>query len=323
MTFKRRSLLAVSTLLLATAFGPASAQSYPNRPVVLVVPYAAGGNGDFTARLFAEAFGKVIGQPVIVENRAGGGGAIGASFVTNAKPDGYTLLVAAKGVFSVTPNIVKTSYTIGDFTPISFISRTPLVLVTRKSSKFASLEALSAAAAAEPGKVPFGISATGSDNHVATLRLEQAIGRSFVPIAYKGSGPMLQDLLGGQIEVGIDQLTTSKPYIESGDFKVLAVLGDSSEPLLAAAPTLEKLGVKPFAGETALGVLGPRGLPTAIVQALEVATRKALEDPKLIASLQKSGAATYTGKRGEYESDVKAESDFVQQMVAAGKIQRD
>jgi len=321
---QRRTFVASAAALglqgLATA---ARADGFPNHRVTLVVPYAAGGNGDFTARSFAESFSKVLGQPVIVENRAGGGGAIGANYVAAAKADGYTLIVAAKGVFSITPNIVKVPYTMDNFKPVGFISETPMVLVVRKASKLKTLEELLALAKSEPGRVTAGIGAMGSDNHVAMLQLELAVDRKFNPVAYKGAAPMLQDLLAGQIDIGVDQLTTSKPFLDSGDTRALAVLGMSPEASLPSVPTIASVGAKPFDSTTYIGLLAPRGTPDATVKVLESALKKALEDPHLRAGFQKVGGDVYTAKDGEFENRVRLESDFIQKMIREGKVQKD
>jgi tripartite-type tricarboxylate transporter receptor subunit TctC len=321
---QRRTFIASAAALglpgLATG---ARAGGFPDHRITFVVPYAAGGNGDLTARSFAESFSKVLGQPVVVENRAGGGGAIGANYVAGTKPDGYTLIVAAKGVFSITPNIVKVPYTMANFKPVGFISETPMVLVVRKDSKLKTLEQLLQRAKSEPGRVTAGIGAMGSDNHVALLQLELAVDRSFNPVAYKGAAPMLQDLLAGQIDIGVDQLTTSKPFLQSGDTRALAVLGTTTEPSLPSVPTIAAVGAKPFDSTTYIGLLAPRGTPDATVAILESALKKALEDPHLRAGFQKLGGDVYSAKDGEFESRVRLESDFIQKMIREGKVQKE
>jgi tripartite-type tricarboxylate transporter receptor subunit TctC len=320
---KRRTLLQ-ATAALSPAYllqRAAAQQGFPNKPITLVVPYAAGGNGDFTARSFGEAFSRVLGQPVIVENRAGGGGAIGANYVASAKPDGYTLICAAKGVFAITPNVVKVSYGMENFKPIGFVSRTPMVLVVKKNSKLRTLEDF--LAEARTRKLAVGIGAMGSDNHVAMLQLELATRNSFNPVAYRGAAPMLQDILGGQLEVGIDQLTTSKPFIESGDLTALAVLGTNTDTALPSVPTIAKIGAEPFDSTTYIGVLAPSGTPAPVLAILEAALKKAVDDPKLNAGFAKAGGSTYTADASEFETRVRRESDFIKKMIAEGKVQKE
>lgn len=319
---QRRDILraggALATLPLIQRAG---AQSFPSRTVTLLVPYAAGGNADITARLFAEALTKTLGQPVIVDNRGGGGGAIGAMQVINAKPDGHTVLFSAPGVFSVTPHLVKVGYNLNSIRPVCLVSKTPLVLVVKKG-KYKSLQELVAAAKANPGGVPMGYSGLGTPNHLALLNLE-AVGQvRFTPIAYKGSGPMLQDMLAGQIEVGADQVSTSKPYIDSGDLVPLAVFGPPLA-LLPGVPTVSSLGPEPFDVTTYLGVAAPKETPDAVVAALQKAARAAMEDPKLIAGIAKLNSALQFGDAAEYDRAMRNENDFVQKMVASGRIKAD
>ncbi|RZL93408.1 MAG: tripartite tricarboxylate transporter substrate binding protein [Variovorax sp.] len=324
MTMQRRTFAAAMAAAgLQGLAGLAHAQAFPARPVTLVVPYAAGGNGDLTARLFAESFSKVLAQSVVVENRAGGGGAIGATYVAGSRPDGYTLFVAAKGVFAITPNLVKVSYSMDNFKPVGFISRTPMVLVVKKGSKFKSLENVIEAARKEPGRLAVGMGAMGSDNHVALMQLELAAKCSFNSVAYKGAAPMLQDILASQLDVGVDQLTTSKPFLESGDLIALAVLGTSQEPSLPSVPTIARIGAEPFDSTTYIGLLAPRATPEATVAILGSGLRKALEDPRLNAGFSKSGGSIYAGEPGEFESRVQRESDFIRKMIQDGKIQRE
>ncbi|GAA4322512.1 tripartite tricarboxylate transporter substrate binding protein [Pigmentiphaga soli] len=321
---KRRTFMTAMAAMGAQAAAFESrAAGFPERPITLIVPYAAGGNGDYTARAFGESLARVLKQPIVVENRAGGGGAIGASYVANAKADGYTLIVAAKGVFSITPNIVKVNYTIDDFMPVSFVSETPMVLEVRKNSPIKSLADLVAKAKEKPGALSAGIGAIGSDNHVAQLQFELATGTSFNSVAYKGAAPMLLDLLGGQIDVGVDQLTTSKSHIEAGELRPLAVLGLHPEPSLPSVPTIASIGAQPFDATTYIGVLAPRGTPGPAVAVLKKAMRQALQDPGLNERFAKSGGAVYVGEDGQFEKLVQAESDFIQRMIAQGKVKKE
>ncbi|MET0541079.1 MAG: tripartite tricarboxylate transporter substrate binding protein [Variovorax sp.] len=316
----RRTLLQAAGLaLVAPAAGTSFAQAFPSRPITLVVPYAAGGNADLVARLLADALTKTIGQPVIVDDKAGGGGAIGATHVVGSKPDGQTLLFSAPSVFSVTPHLVKVSYTLANIRPVCLVSKTPLVLVVKKGSRFKSLAELVQIAKASPGSVPMGYSGLGTPNHLAMLDLEMVAGLSFNGIAYKGSGPMLQDMLAGQIELGADQISTSRPYIESGDLVPIAVFGAPLDQL-PNVPSVSTLGKEPFDVTTYLGIAAPSGTPDAIVETLQAATKKATEDERFKAGMQKLGASIGFGLAPVYERTMKAENDFMQQMVASGRV---
>lgn len=317
---QRRTLLQAAGLALATPLaGSALAQSFPSRPVTLLVPYAAGGNADLTARLFADALGKTIGQTCIVDNKAGGGGSIGAMAVINAKPDGHTLLFSAPSVFSVTPHLVKVTYTPANIKPVGLVSKTPLVLVVKKSSKYKTLQDVVQAAKASPNAVAMGYSGLGTPNHLAMLNLEAVGNVRFNGIAYKGSGPMLQDMLAGQIEVAADQYSTSRPYIENGDLVPVAVFG-AKLPALPNVPSVSTLGPEPFDVTTYLGVAAPTGTPDAIVAAIQKAMSAALQDEKFTTGMAKLGSGVQGGTGQDYERLMKNEDDFMRKMVASGRV---
>lgn len=287
-------------------------------PISLIVPYAVGGNGDVTARLFADALTRVLDQSVIVENKAGGGGAIGANYVIGSKPDGTTLIFSAPGVFSVTPHLVKVDYTIASIQPVCLVSKVPLVLVARKG-KYKNLEDLIRAAGARSQEVSLGYGGLGTPNHLAMLDLEQVAGVKFNGVPYRGSAPMLQDLLAGQIDVGTDQITTSQPLIESGALAPIAVFGAPLEAF-PDVPSISTLGKEPFDVTTYLGVAAPVGAPRAIMAELQKACRMATEDAKFISGMGKIGSTVYWGSGQDYERSMQAENDFVKKMTAAGRI---
>lgn len=320
---QRRTLLKASGLALAaSSSGLSFAQTFPSRPVTLVVPYAAGGNADLTARLFSDALTQTIGQTVIVDNKAGGGGAIGASHVIGSRPDGHTLLFSAPSVFSVTPHLVKVSYSVANIRPVSLVSKTPLVLVVKKGSRFKSLADVVQAAKGNPGGVSMGYSGLGTPNHLAMLNLEMVSGVRFNGIAYKGSGPMLQDMLAGQIEIAADQISTSKPYIESGDLIPLAVFGAPLEQL-PKVPSISTLGKEPIDVTTYLGISAPSGTPDAIVNTIETAAKAATQEARFKAGMEKLGSSVFFGPAATFERIMRAENDFIQQMVAGGRIKAD
>jgi len=317
---QRRTLLrAAGAGLAVQAAGVAHAQALPARPITVVVPYAAGGNADLVARMLAEALGRTIGQSVVVDNRAGGGGGIGANHVIAARPDGSTLLFSAPSVFSVTPHLIKVNYGPANIRPVALVSKTPLVLVVKKSSKYRTLADLVQAAKANPGGVPMGYGGLGTPNHLAMLNLEFVAQTRFNGIAYKGSGPMLQDMLAGQIEVAADQVSTSRPYIESGDLLPIAVFG----PRLASlpeVPSVSTLGPEPFDVTTYLGLAAPSATPDAVVEEIQKAVLKAIEDERFKTGMAKLGAFVQGGNGQDYERLMRSENDFMAKMVAAGRV---
>lgn len=316
----RRTLLQMAGLALTAPVSALGfAQAFPSHPLTLVVPYAAGGNADLTARLFADALSKTVGQSVIVENRAGGGGAIGAMHLVGARPDGHTLLFSAPSVFSVTPHLVKVNYTLAQIRPVCLVSKTPLVLVVKKGGRFKSLADVVQAAKAGASAVAMGYSGLGTPNHLAMLDLEMVAGVSFNGIAYKGSGPMLQDMLAGQIELAADQISTSRPYIDSGDLIPLAVFGAPLEQL-AGVPSISTLGKEPFDVTTYLGIAAPSGTSDAVVATLQGAAAAAVKDERFQAGMLKMGSSVFWGVGQVYERTMRAENDFMQQMVASGRV---
>lgn len=317
---KRRCLLRSAALALGAGIGAKTmAQDFPWRPITLVVPYAVGGNADLTARLLAPALSRAVGQTVVVDNKAGAGGSIGALHVIHSRPDGHTLLLSATGVFSITPQLLKVGYTAASVRPVCLLTKTALVLVAKKGSRYQSLTDIVQAARARPGAVSIGHSGLGTPNHLAQLNLEIAANVRFNVVPYKGSGPMLQDMLAGQIDVAADQISTSKPYIDSGDLLALAVFGPPL-PALSGVPQLSSLGPEPFDTTTRLGLAAPPGTPDQVLAILRKALAAALADSGFAAAIAKTGAQIAWGDERDYARLVRDESAFVQQMIAAGRI---
>ncbi|OZI24177.1 hypothetical protein CAL18_09735 [Bordetella genomosp. 7] len=317
--FRRQFLRGSAAVLGACAARLSFAQSYPTRPITLWVPYAVGGNADLTARLFADSLAKTLGQSVVVGNKPGGGGAIGALHVTGSPPDGYNLLFCAPSVFSVTPHLVKVSYGIDSIQPVCLVSKTPLVLVVKAGSRYKSLADVVAAAKARPQTVAMGYSGLGTPNHLAMLDLE-AVGKiRFNGIAYKGSNPMLKDLLGGQIEIAADQVSTSKAYIESGTLVPLAVFGPLQDAL-PGIPSVSSLGPEPFDVTTYLGISAPAGTPASIMQALQKAANAALQESRFVQGVTKMGSFVQWGSAEDYARIMHKEDEFMRAMAAAGRL---
>lgn len=318
---QRRTFLkaAAAGAALTAAGTPVLAAGYPERAVTIWVPYAVGGNADLTARLFADALSRPMGQTVIVGNKAGGGGAIGAMHVIDSRPDGYNLLFSAPSVFSVTPHLTKVSYGMGGIRPVAIVSKTPLVLVVRKGSKHASLQAVVDAAKASPGGVAMGYSGLGTPNHLAMLNLESVGKVNFNGIAYKGSGPMLQDMLAGHIELAADQISTSKPYIASGDLVPIAVFGAPVDSL-PGVPSVSTLGPEPFDVTTYLGISAPSSTPDDVVQRIQEAIRVALDDDRFKQGMEKLGTQVHWGTADQFATIMQKEDEFMKTMLASGRI---
>lgn len=321
---KRRHLPAVLAALAAAACAlPAFAQKFPQKPVTLVVPFAPGGNLDVVARTLAPALGQVLGQSVIVDNRAGAGGAIGASYVARAQPDGYTLLVSTPNALVVLPLMTKTSYQLDNFAPIGLAATTPLVIAVRGQGPYKDIDAVLSAARSKPGQVTAGHAGPGTTNHIALLQLEQAGKLSLNTVPYKGSAPALTDLLGGQIDLVVDQLTSSAAHIQSGMLRAVAVMSKDRDPALPNVPTLREAGLKDFDATTATGLLAPAGTPQEVIGALNAALRKALADDNVKRRLVSVGSPGQASSPDEWLAMLKKEDASAHVLAKTGKLKID
>jgi len=256
-------------------------QAFPSQPIRIVVPFAAGGNVDVTARAVATDMGAMLGQTVVVENRAGAGGMIGAGFVMSMKPDGHTLLMGSSSTLSVGPNLQKNwPYDpIKGITPIINIQVVPFVLVVRTESDIRSVADLLARAKAKPAEITQAHAGIGSSNHLVSEFFQMLTGTKFLLVPYKGGGPAMNDLLGGQVESYFDQASTALPQIKAGKIKALAVTAEQRMPNLPDVPTFKELGIGGFEILNVTGLVGPAGMDPAVVARIRAATVKALDNP--------------------------------------------
>ncbi len=277
MTLARVALLAVTLVISALA----SAQGFPSRPIRMIVPYAPGGNVDISARIVGPGMGELLGQTIIVENRPGGGGNVGAGLVAKATPDGHTLLVGSSGPLSVNPVVFKDiPYdSVKDFAPISLVQIVPLVLLVSPKFTVGSVRELLDRAKAQPGKITIASAGTGTTNHFAIELFSAMTGAKLLHVPYKGSGPALSELLGGQVNTMIDQLTSSMGFIRDGKLKVIAVTAAKRVSALPNVPTLAESGVPNYEASTFLGIVAPAGTPRALVAKLNAALRKVMDTP--------------------------------------------
>lgn len=270
--------LAACTFLFSCG---ATAQDYPTRPVRMIVPYAPGGNVDISARIVGPALTEIIGQQVVVDNRAGGGGNIGAALVAKATPDGYTLLVGSSGPLSVNPVVTRDMPydTLKDFAPISRVQSVPLVLLSSPQFAVGSVKDFIARAKAQPGKLTVASAGTGTTNHFAIELLGSMTSTKLLHVPYKGSGPALSELLGGQVNAMVDQLTSSMGFIRDGKLKVIAVTAAKRISSLPNVPTLDESGVPGYEASTYLGILAPAGTPRPVIARLNAALHKVMATP--------------------------------------------
>ena len=319
----RRAVLTAALVSIASMAGTApatAADQFPDHPLTLIVPFAPGGNLDIVARTLAPALQTALGQSVVVENRAGAGGVVGASFVARAKPDGYTLVVSTPNALVVSPLIAKTNYQLDSFAPIGSAATTPLLIEVSNKSRFTDIQQLLAFARANPGKLTVGHSGNGTTNDVALLMLEQEAKLSVVPVPYRGSGPALTDLMAGQIDVVVDQLTSSANFIRGGTLRALAVMSKQRDGELPNVPTLNEVGVTNFDATTEAGLLAPAGTPKEIVDALNAALHKALDDANVKKTLASIGSPGHPSTSAEWAATLKKQQTQAEALFKAGTL---
>ncbi|MBY0265015.1 MAG: tripartite tricarboxylate transporter substrate binding protein [Burkholderiales bacterium] len=310
-----RTLAILAALLLAA---PAwAAESFPTRPVRIVVPYAPGGNVDISARIIAPPLGEVLGQIIVVDNRPGAGGNLGASLVAKATPDGYTLLVGSSGPLSVNPVIFKSlPYdSLKDFAPISTVQAVPLVMLASPKSGYNSVADVITAAKARQGKLTMASAGIGTTNHFAIELFAHMANVKLLHVPYKGSGPALSELLGGQVETMVDQLAASIGHIRDGRLKVLAVTTPQRSPVLPQVPTLDELGYKGYHAATLLGLLAPAATPKPVVAKLNAAVRKVMDQAAVAERFRGLGASPGASSPEEFSARIRGELQQWQTLV--------
>jgi tripartite-type tricarboxylate transporter receptor subunit TctC len=302
----------------------ALAQGFPNKPVKIVVPFAPGGNLDVTARLIGESMAKQLGQPFVIENRAGAGGALGSEAVAKSPPDGYTLVAGTTATTIVSPLLIANSpYQLQSFTPVGMMAVTPLILEVPAASPHADYKAYVAYVRANPGKVTIGHSGNGTTNHIAILQLQDALKVSWNIVPYKGSGPAIIDLIGGQIDSMVDQTSSSLPQIQGGKLRALAVGTKSRLADLPNVPTLGEQGVRDFEAVTPSGLFAPANTPPEVVKVLNTALNKALADPAIRKRLAELGSDARPMDAGEFDRFLRSEETKLKALVRSGVLKGD
>jgi len=284
----RRCALVAFALLAAA---PAFAQSYPDRPVRIIVPTPAGGPVDVMARLVAAALPASLGQNVIVENKPGAGNTLGSRLAAEAAPDGYTLMVSAASGLIISPIIYKTAgYDASSFAPVALITETPQLLVINPQLPFKSVAELVAYAKANPGKLNYSTGGNGTLPHLAGELFKRTTGTDIVHVPYKGGGPALIGVVAGEAQMAFDPLATSLPMIKDGRLRVLAIAGPERVAVLPDVPTMAESGYQSFTVGAWTALLAPKGTPAPIVAKLNAAANAALQSEPMKSTLAKLGA---------------------------------
>src|SRR3954469_10589435 len=282
----------LGAILLAALTAPAAAQQFPTKPITLVVPYAPGGNVDISARVLQAGIGESLGQPIIIENRPGAGGLIAGDYVARSAPDGHTLFVGSNASISLGPmTMPKPPYQWDKvFAPVSSLAvATNMLLVTPKLPVKTVTELIDYAKK-NPGKLTLATSSGVSINHFLAELLKLKTGITWTEVHYRGNAPAINDLMAGHVDVGFQQLTDSRSYIEAGKLRALAVLGPKRAPAVPDVPTITEAGLPDVQGVTFNGLFAPKGTPPAVVEKLSAAIRIALGKKDVVDRLAELGS---------------------------------
>jgi len=306
----RRAGLAAAMAALALGFtSPAAAQDYPSRTITLIVPYPAGGGVDAMARIVGEKLSAALGQQVVVDNRGGGGGNIGTRAVAKSPPDGYTLLLGHTGTISINPSLyVNAGYDPRkDFAPIGLMASMPVVLLAHPSFPGKTVADVIAIAKKQPGKLDIGTSAIGTGGYMSAESFKSMAGIDVAIIPYKGTAPVMNDLLGGHVPIAFGVLPPALGNLSAGNLRAIAVLSPKRTSLLADVPTAAESGLPGFESVLHYGLLAPAGTPRPIVDRLNKELRALVATPEVQARIHSEGGDELTSSPDEYAADIDRE----------------
>jgi tripartite-type tricarboxylate transporter receptor subunit TctC len=278
--WNRRHLIAVVAAAALGATGAAQAQDFPNKPIRIIAPFAAGASTDFLARTVAQSMSKELGQPVVVENKPGAGGVLAADTVAHSPADGYTFLLTSAGIVTMNQHIYpKLPYDpVKDLAPLTIAVRMPIALVVNPSLPVKNVQELLAYAKAHPGKVTYGSAGSGTSQHLAGELFKSMANVNLLHVPYRGGGPAMNDLLAGQINMMFVQVPSALPQVKAGKVRAIAVGSDKRDAMMPDVPTVNESGVKGYNSDTWYGFVMPAGVPAPIGQKLHAAIVKALKE---------------------------------------------
>ena len=321
---QRRHLIALS--VLACACGQAfAADAYPSKPIRLIVPFAAGGTTDIIARVISEPMSKALGQQVVVDNKGGAGGIIGAQEAARAAPDGYTISIATVSTTAANPAInKKTGYDpIKDFVPVTNIAATPNIIVVNPKFPVKDYKAFVALLKKEPGKHSYASSGTGGIGHMQTELFKSLTDIDMQHIGYKGAGPALNDVVAGQVPIMFDNLPSALPFIKQGQLVPIVVASTERVKAIPDTPTFKEVGLAPVNRMAYYGILAPKGTPKAVVDKLYAAVQTALKDPAVRKRIEDTGSVVVGNTPEQFAKQIADEYAIYKEVVTKQKLTLD
>ena len=309
-----RGILAACAVALLSQ--PAAAQTYPNKPIRVIVSAPAGGVLDVTARLIAPGLSGLLGQQLVIDNRGGAGGLIGAELAAKAIPDGYTLLISTPGALTILPHMRSVPFdTLRDFAPVGLISSGPFLLLSHPTLPVKTLQDLLALARAQPGKLNYASSGNGVPNHLAMELLKSMTGVSITHVPYKGAAPAVTDLLAGHMNLMFNSIATVLPHVRSGRLRVLGVASSKRSPQFPDTPTIAEAGVPGFEADNWFGMLAPANTPRRIISRLNDVLVKVVRAPETRAQFEALGADPVGSSPEEFAAFIRKETEKYAKVV--------
>jgi tripartite-type tricarboxylate transporter receptor subunit TctC len=320
---KRRSLLQASAISGLLPTWTLAQEKYPNKTITWVCPYAAGGNADSRSRQVAKAMSAILGQPIIIDNKAGAGGNIGTEIIARAKADGYTLGMGNFAPLAVNQALFKKLNfdPQNDLTPICLIERGPLILMVRNESPYKSVKDIVAAAKAAPGKLSYASGGIGGSHHLSGALFESAAGIDMIHAPYKSGAAGATDLMGGQVDMMFEQMYTAMPAIQGGRMRALAITSKTRSPLLPNLPTMGEQGFAAVEVMNWQGLIGPKGMPSELIKQLNTVCNQALQTAEVKDKILSQGNEIGGGSPEQFAALIKAESPRWAKVVRDAKIE--
>jgi tripartite-type tricarboxylate transporter receptor subunit TctC len=321
--FSRRTVLALVATALSFAMAPAASAAWPEKPITLIVGYAAGGSVDAMARLIATPLSQRLGQPIVVENQGGAGGAIGAARTARAAGDGYTMMVGSGSevsiAWAVNPSLKYNGLT--DLAPVGLISTSPMVLVGNKGVPASNLNSLLQYSKANRGKLTMATSGIGTPQHLLLEYIDRKTGADILHVPYRSASSIVQDVIGGRVDLSILTLSTALPFISSGQLQAFAVTGKEKSAALPGVPPLAQHQLlKEDAFDLWFGLLAPSGVPRAIIERVNKDLNAVLQQPDVVDAMKKQGMSVGAGTPAQFGAYIKADSAKYQKIIKEAGI---